>query len=75
MKRTGPRPENLEAWVLLSAPTGAAAAAGPIPRKIHGSTAVMRRCCRLLPSFPCVSVCGSHISTEQSTLTPLSHDS
>lgn len=41
MKRTGPRPENLEAWMLLSAPTGAAAA-GPIPRKTHGSTAVMR---------------------------------
>lgn len=31
MKRAGPRPENLEAWMLLSAPTGAAA--GPIPRQ------------------------------------------
>lgn len=44
MKRAGPRPENLEAWMRLSAPTGAVVAAGPIPRKIHASTAVMRRC-------------------------------
>lgn len=53
MKRTGPRPENLEAWMLRSAPTGAAAAAvGPIARRIHGSTAVIRRCCGVIAFFP-----------------------
>lgn len=51
MKRTGPRPENLEAWMLRSAPTGAAAAVGPTARKIHGSTAVIRRGCVVIAFF------------------------
>lgn len=37
--------------MLLSAPTGAAAAVGPIARKFHGLTAVIRRCCVVIAFF------------------------